>query len=62
MLMSFSGTVPRLDSCCRVYCFSFFRTQSEVVAPSTSLVAITVLHRSCTVAAEPLHRVKTASP
>ena len=33
-----------------------FTTQSTVVAQLTLLVAITVLHRSCSVAAEPLHR------
>jgi len=33
-----------------------FITQSKVVAQLTLLVAITVLHRSCSVAAEPLHR------
>ena len=32
------------------------RTQSEVAAKLTSLVAIIVVHRSCSVAAEPLHR------
>jgi len=33
-----------------------FRTQSKIVAQLTLLVAITVLHRSCSVAADPLHR------
>ena len=33
-----------------------FITQSKVVAQLTLLVAMTVLHRSCSVAAEPLHR------
>ena len=33
-----------------------FITQSKVVAKLTLLVAVSVLHRSCSVAAEPLHR------
>ena len=33
-----------------------FKAQSKVVAQLTLSVAITVLHRSCSVAAEPLHR------
>jgi hypothetical protein len=33
-----------------------FITQSKVVAQLTLLVAISVLHRSCPVAAEALHR------
>ena len=35
---------------------SIVTTQSKVVAQLTLLAAITVLHRSCSVAPEPLHR------
>ena len=41
------------ETCFRV---SGFITQSTIVYQLTLLVAITVLHRSCPVAAEPLHR------
>ena len=40
----------------RLNAVSGFITHSKVVAQLTLLVAITVLHRSCSVAAEALHR------
>ena len=50
LLMPRLGLSPVLStgSTCSV------KTQSKVVAQLTLLVAITVLHRSCSVAAEPL--------
>ena len=41
---------------CLAFSVEVFGTQSNIVAQLTLLVAITALHRSCSVAAEPLHR------
>ena len=52
------GAMARLDHHPRLLPSEtgIFKTQSKFVAQLTLLVAITVLHRSCSVAAKPLHR------